>query len=209
MGLAPKDLVVAVASPGRNHSVMRHTNPRHTATEKRHQAVRTARLPKCQWPAKLGTGANSIRFADNRSWRHSLPSPMGPQAFCIPSYKLGRIKRKERVMRAAADSSLLAEMTRAVVETVNPEQVLVFGSHARGDATAESDVDLLVVESQPFGLGRSRRQELQRIRRALSRFPVPKEVLVYSRAEVERWKDSLNHIIRKAYSEGKVLYGHE
>ena len=51
-------------------------------------------------------------------------------------------------MRPAADSSLLAEMTRAVVETVNPEQVLVFGSHARGDATAESDVDLLVVESQ-------------------------------------------------------------
>lgn len=112
-------------------------------------------------------------------------------------------------MRAAADSSLLAEMTRAVVETVNPEQVLVFGSHARGDATAESDVDLLVVESQPFGPGRSRRQELQRIRRALSRFPVLKDVLVYSRAEVERWKDSLNHIIRKAYSEGKVLYGHE
>ena len=134
---------------------------------------------------------------------------MVPQALCVPSYNLGRIKRKERVMRAAADSSLLAEMTRAVVETVNPEQVLVFGSHARGDATADSDVDLLVVESQPFGLGRSRRQELQRIRRALSRFPVPKDVLVYSRAEVERWKDSLNHIIRKAYSEGKVLYGHE
>ena len=112
-------------------------------------------------------------------------------------------------MRAAADSSLLAEMTRAVVETVSPEQVLVFGSHARGDATAESDVDLLVVESQPFGLGRSRRHELQRIRRALSRFPVPKDVLVYSRDEVERWKDSQNHIIRKAYREGKVLYGHE
>jgi predicted nucleotidyltransferase len=100
-------------------------------------------------------------------------------------------------------------MTRAVVETVSPEQVLVFGSHARGDATAESDVDLLVVESQPFGLGRSRRHELQRIRRALSRFPVPKDVLVYSRDEVERWKDSQNHIIRKAYREGKVLYGHE
>ncbi|MFM7289713.1 MAG: nucleotidyltransferase domain-containing protein, partial [Planctomycetia bacterium] len=39
-------------------------------------------------------------------------------------------------------------MTRAVVAAVHPEQVLVFGSHARGDATADSDVDLLVVEKE-------------------------------------------------------------
>ena len=89
-------------------------------------------------------------------------------------------------------------MTRAVVEAVHPEQVLVFGSHARGDATADSDVDLLVVEKEPFDLGRSRRHELRQIRRALSCFPVPKDVLVYSRDEVERWKNSRNHIIRRA-----------
>ncbi len=40
-----------------------------------------------------------------------------------------------------ADADLLAEMARAVVESVHPEQVLVFGSHARGTATAASDVD--------------------------------------------------------------------
>lgn len=112
-------------------------------------------------------------------------------------------------MSSAGTSNLLKEMTRAVVEAVHPEQVLVFGSHARGDATADSDVDLLVVEKEPFDLGRSRRHELRQIRRALSRFPVPKDVLVYSRDEVERWKASRNHIIRKAYREGKVLYNDE
>lgn len=112
-------------------------------------------------------------------------------------------------MSAHETPNLLEEMTRAVVAAVHPEQVLVFGSHARGDATADSDVDLLVVEKEPFDLGRSRRHELRQIRRALSRFPVPKDVLVYSRDEVERWKTSQNHIIRKAFREGKVLYEHE
>lgn len=108
-----------------------------------------------------------------------------------------------------ADADLLAEMARAVVESVHPEQVLVFGSHARGTATAASDVDLLIVESEPFGPGRSRREELRRIRRALSRFHVPKDVLLYSRPEIERWMTAPNHVIRRAYREGRVLYGHE
>jgi predicted nucleotidyltransferase len=112
-------------------------------------------------------------------------------------------------MSAADNSSLLAEMTQAVVEAVRPEQVLVFGSRARGDSTADSDVDLLVIDSRPFGPARSRRQELRRIRRALTRFRVPKDVLLYSRDEGEKWRDSCNHIIRKAYSEGRVRYGHE
>ena len=108
-----------------------------------------------------------------------------------------------------SDPGLLADMARAVVECVHPEQVLVFGSHARGMVTADSDVDLLVVETEPFGPGRSRREQLRRIRRALSHFRVPKDVLLYSRPEIEQWKSSPNHVIRRAYREGRVLYGHE
>jgi predicted nucleotidyltransferase len=49
-----------------------------------------------------------------------------------------------------ADAAVLADMTSAIVDTVRPMQVVVFGSHARGDATADSDIDLLVVEAEPF-----------------------------------------------------------
>jgi len=102
---------------------------------------------------------------------------------------------------------LLREMADAVVQAVQPRQVLVFGSRARGEAEADSDVDLLVVEDEPFGARRSRRAELRRIRRALASFRVPKDILVYSHAEVEQWRHSRNHIIAKAYREGNVLYG--
>ena len=101
---------------------------------------------------------------------------------------------------------LLDQMVRAIVEAVDPEQVILFGSRARGDAREASDVDLVVVESEPFGKTRSRRLEAVRLWRAQSSFVVPKDILVYSLDEVALWRDSLNHVLAQALREGKVLY---
>ena len=101
---------------------------------------------------------------------------------------------------------LLSDMVRAIVAEVDPEQVILFGSRARGDARKDSDVDLVVVESAPFGKERSRRREAVRLWRALSGLGVAKDILVYSRDEVEYWRDSLNHVLARALREGRVLY---
>jgi uncharacterized protein len=37
-------------------------------------------------------------------------------------------------------------LTRRIVAGINPRQIIMFGSQARGDATADSDIDLLVVQ---------------------------------------------------------------
>lgn len=101
---------------------------------------------------------------------------------------------------------ILDRMVRAIVEEVDPEQVILFGSRARGDAGEESDVDLVVVETEPFGKTRSRRLEAVRLWKALSDFVVPKDILVYSRDEVEHWRNSPNHVLACALREGAVLY---
>ena len=101
---------------------------------------------------------------------------------------------------------LLDQMVQAIVAEVDPEQVILFGSRARGDARADSDVDLVVVEAEPFGPERSRRQELVRLYHALVEFPVPADILVYSHDDVDYWRDSLNHVLARALREGKVLY---
>jgi len=104
------------------------------------------------------------------------------------------------------DDALLGRMVQAIVDEVDPEQVILFGSHARGDAGADSDVDLIVVETAPFGADRDRHVEETRLWRALASFHVPKDLLVYSRDEVEYWRDSLNNVLARALREGRVLY---
>ena len=67
-------------------------------------------------------------------------------------------------------------------------------------------MDLLVIEQQPFGALRSRRREAALLWRALARFPVPKDILVYSQDEASEWSDSLSHVAAQALREGRVLY---
>lgn len=100
----------------------------------------------------------------------------------------------------------LEAITRVIVSAVNPERVVLFGSRARGDARNDSDLDLLIIEQEPFGPHRSRFREMRRIRRLLSDFRLPKDILVYSLDEVARWQNSVNHILAKCLREGKVLY---
>lgn len=107
----------------------------------------------------------------------------------------------------AATEALIRDIAQAAVSECNPEAVILFGSHATGTAGQDSDIDLLVTKAEPFKSGDDRRQEMVRLWRALSRFPVAKDILVYSRDEVERWRNSRNYIISIALREGKVLYG--
>lgn len=102
--------------------------------------------------------------------------------------------------------AILQQMVEAIVEEVDPEQVILFGSRARGDDREHSDVDLMVVESEPFGPGRSRHGEMVKLYHALADFRVAADVLVYSQDDVAYWRDSLNHVLARALREGKVLY---
>jgi predicted nucleotidyltransferase len=101
---------------------------------------------------------------------------------------------------------LVRQMVQAIVEAVAPRRIYLFGSLARGSETAGSDVDLLIVEDQAFGPDRNRWSELKRIRRSLRPFRMPKDILVYSRDEFEKWADSVNHVIAHAVREGRLLY---
>lgn len=100
----------------------------------------------------------------------------------------------------------LPEIIRRLVEAAQPEKIILFGSWAKGTNRSDSDVDLLVIEKEPFGAQRSRLQEIGRLERALGRIPFPTDILVYSRDEVERWQSSTHHVISQALKEGKEIY---
>lgn len=106
----------------------------------------------------------------------------------------------------AVTEQLLDEMVQVIVRAIDPEQVYLFGSRARGDARADSDVDLLIVDHKPFGAGHSRFQEINRVYQALSPFHMPTDILLYSSEEFAKWRHSLNHVIGRCDREGKLLY---
>lgn len=108
-------------------------------------------------------------------------------------------------MQSKADS-LIREIVATIVREADPDTVILFGSRARGNARADSDVDLLIVEREPFSPQRSRRQEAARLYLALRKLAIPNDLLLYSRDEFERLKDSAHHTVGRAQREGRVLH---
>jgi uncharacterized protein len=93
-------------------------------------------------------------------------------------------------------------MVRRIVKQFHPERIILFGSHARGDARPDSDVDLLVV----LAANGSVREQRLAIRRALHDIPVPLDVIVTPPADFAWRKDVVGTIEWPATREGAVLY---
>jgi len=101
---------------------------------------------------------------------------------------------------------VIQEIVRRFVSVADPRQIVLFGSWARGDARADSDVDMLVVEDGPFNAQNSRRDAAVRLDRALRGLAVPVDILVFTPEEVEKWRRSINHVVFDALHEGRLLY---
>ncbi len=108
-------------------------------------------------------------------------------------------------MSAVADE-LIQKMADTIVREVDPAQIILFGSRARGDADAHSDVDLLIVQDRPFSSLRGRLEQKGRLWRVLAKFGVPVDILMYAPDQLDKWRDSRNHVIGHALREGKVVY---
>jgi len=93
-------------------------------------------------------------------------------------------------------------MRDRIVEHFQPLQIILFGSHARGEATAHSDIDLLVV----FPELSSKREMAISIRGVLADLPVAKDIVVTTPAEIEEYGDLVGRVLRPALREGQVLY---
>lgn len=104
------------------------------------------------------------------------------------------------------DENTLHEMTEVIVDAVQPEQVILFGSRAKNAAHEGSDIDLLVVMPDTEESRRRQRRLTGHLYRCLARFVVPKDILVCTHSEVERWRNVPGHIIAESLREGKSLY---
>lgn len=93
-------------------------------------------------------------------------------------------------------------MVSRIVRRFDPERIILFGSHARGDVTPDSDVDLLIV--LPFS--GSNEEKTVEIRLALKGIRIPKDIVVTTPEDFLWRKEIPGTIERPAAQEGKLLY---
>ncbi len=99
-------------------------------------------------------------------------------------------------------AALLEQVTRTIIERFHPKRIVLFGSHARGDAGSDSDLDLFI-EMQTSQRPPERAIEVSA---AFGLRPWPLDVVVYTPEEVQRLQGINGTLLSVIEKEGKVLY---
>ncbi|MCS6829030.1 MAG: nucleotidyltransferase domain-containing protein [bacterium] len=101
-------------------------------------------------------------------------------------------------------TEILNDIVKRLVEGYAPQKVILFGSYARGEASEDSDIDLLIIkdtEKPPI----ERWQEVKRLLRDRNR-RVSVSPLVYTSEEIARRLSVRDFFIEEVLEEGIVLY---
>jgi predicted nucleotidyltransferase len=105
-------------------------------------------------------------------------------------------KRKRIPMRT------IRAIARHIAERFDPEEIILFGSHAYGKPTGWSDVDLLVVMDTPKG----EMETILEMGDSLPDLPFSVDIVVRSRKVLEKRKKLGDWFLREITRKGKVLY---
>lgn len=110
----------------------------------------------------------------------------------------------EETIETQIGRDTIRAIANLIVERFDPNQIILFGSHARNEAGKHSDVDLLVVLPEDAGWRKWRGNP---IRRAIAeRFVLPVDVIVRSPESVARHRDDPYSLINTIMNEGELLY---
>ncbi len=88
-----------------------------------------------------------------------------------------------------------------LIRNYKPEKVILFGSHAKGTANADSDYDFLIIKETSTARLKRRGEALRGTRRT-----VPLDLLILTPSEFRIFQDAKTWLIREILSTGKTIY---
>lgn len=98
-------------------------------------------------------------------------------------------------------------LVQKIVDYLKPERIIVFGSVVRGEADANSDIDLLIIKKsdkkRPFRI-----KEVFEAIRGMDR-SYPLDPIVYTPEEIAKRLSLGDYFVKRVLTEGKVVYGSE
>lgn len=111
---------------------------------------------------------------------------------------------KDLAEKDAERNKDLAEAIGRIAQALRPEKIYLFGSHAWGVATPDSDIDLFVIVKESSQPPYRRSHAVYRCLRGIR---APFEVIVRTVPEVEKSKFVASSLVKKILEQGKLLYG--
>lgn len=99
-------------------------------------------------------------------------------------------------------AALLEHVTKTIVERFRPKRIMIFGSHARGEAGPDSDLDLFIEMDTP----RPPPERAIEVSELFGPRPWPMDIVVYTPEELRRLRNVNGTLMSVIEKEGKVLY---
>jgi len=98
--------------------------------------------------------------------------------------------------------SYLKNIVDKIINNFNPDKIIIFGSYAYGHPTVDSDMDIMIVmetDEKPHKRAVS-------VRKVLKGIGIPKDIIVKTPEEFERFKDIVGTIVYPAAHKGRIIY---
>jgi predicted nucleotidyltransferase len=96
----------------------------------------------------------------------------------------------------------IQRMVDILADTLEPKRIILFGSHARGSAAPDSDVDLLLIMAN----GTHRRTAAVKAYRVLGSQGISKDIVVVTEDDIKKYGSLPGTVLQPALTEGKVMY---
>jgi len=125
-----------------------------------------------------------------------------PLAGATDRPSLGRACPATEAKVLSYEPSLIDELVRRIVDIVEPVSIVLFGSAARGEMGANSDIDVMVVMPD----GTHRRRTAQELYRSLWGFGFGKDIVVVTEGDVQKERNNPYLVIKAALDEGREVY---
>ena len=108
-----------------------------------------------------------------------------------------------QVAKVPVDRATIQAVAQLIAEQFDPEQIILFGSHARGNAGSHSDIDLLVVLKSLDDWPKRGNP----IRRAIGeQFMLPVDILVTTHDRLAKQRDNPYSFVNTALELHEILY---
>lgn len=98
--------------------------------------------------------------------------------------------------------NIINDVVQKIIKNARPKKIILFGSCAMKNQSAESDIDILIIKESSL----RRDKRAKEIYQLLSDRMFPLDIIVYTPKEIEQYKKLSGSFVKDVIEHGEVVY---